>query len=229
MTGRQKERERMVRIQIAGRGVTDARVLSAMRSVERGNFVPAHEADLAYADRPLPIGAGQTISQPYVVALMVEVMQLEGGEKVLEVGAGSGYAAAVLSRIAHEVFAIERIESLAAMAKANLARGGYGNVHVRHSDGTRGWPEEAPFDAILVSAGAPALPDALKGQLTIGGRLVIPVGDEPHRQTLIRLTRTGPEAYLQENLGEVRFVPLIGAQGWSDAAENPPDKANEGD
>ncbi len=215
MTDETEDRQEMVERQIARRGIRDPLVLKAMAQVPRTCFVPRELAQSAYLDRPLPIGAGQTISQPYVVALMIEAMQLKGDEKVLEVGAGSGYAAAVLGRIAHEVYAIERIASLARLAKKNLAQAGCKNVHIKHDDGTQGWPEKAPFGGILVSAGAPALPQALKQQLSVGGRLVIPVGDDPHAQSLLRVTRTDADAFTQEDLGEVRFVPLIGAQGWA--------------
>jgi len=210
----EEDRRNMVEHQIAARGISDPRVLGAMSDVPRTCFVPTDLAASAYHDGPLPIGEGQTISQPYVVALMVEAMQLVGGEKVLEVGAGSGYAAAVLARIAREVYAIERIASLAEMAKQNLKRVGCENVHVLHADGSGGWPSAAPFDAILVSAGAPEVPEALKNQLAIGGRLVIPVGDDPRAQTLLRVTRKRGAKFTQEDLGGVRFVPLIGAQGW---------------
>ena len=203
---------------IESRGVRDPLVLAAMRAVPRGLFVlPGTEAE-AYEDRPLPIGEGQTISQPFIVAFMIEALALKGGEKVLEVGAGSGYAAAVLARIAARVFAIERVASLAELAQSNLAEAGIENVEVRHADGTKGWREEAPFDAILVSAGAPSVPRALQDQLAIGGRLVVPVGADPHAQTLVRVTRRSETDFTTEDLGAVRFVPLIGAHGWPDAA-----------
>jgi protein-L-isoaspartate(D-aspartate) O-methyltransferase len=211
---RKKNRERMVEEQILARGVRDKRVLNAMRKVRREAFVPENLKNLAYEDRPLPIAAAQTISQPYIVAYMIEALVLEDGDKVLEIGAGSGYAAAVLAEIAGEVFAIERIGQLAEMAAANLSKEGYENVHVLHADGTIGWIEEAPFDAILVSAGAPELPAALKKQLAIGGRMVIPVGTDPRAQELIRITRVDEDVYDREDLADVRFVPLIGKEGW---------------
>ena len=163
-----KRRERMVVEQIAARGVRDRRVLSAMLKVRREAFVPPEERDRAYDDAPLPIAANQTISQPYVVAYMIEALALKGGEKALEIGAGSGYAAAVLAEIADEVYAVERVAELARNATARLAAEGYDNVHIRRADGTRGWVEHAPFDAILVSAGAPSVPLALRGQLAAG-------------------------------------------------------------
>ncbi len=214
------QRQRMVTRQIHARGVRDPRVLAAMGKVRREAFVPAHMRDLAYADTPLPIAAEQTISQPYIVAYMIEALTLQGGEKVLEIGAGSGYAAAVLAEIAAEVYTIERIGVLAEEAGAHLADEGYDNVHVLHADGTRGWAEAAPFDAILVSAGAPEVPETLKSQLAIGGRMVLPVGRDPRAQELIRITRREAGAFDREDLADVRFVPLIGEEGWE--AEEPP-------
>jgi protein-L-isoaspartate(D-aspartate) O-methyltransferase len=203
-------RERMVARQVSARGVRDPLVLEAMQTVPREAFVPRRLRSRAYADAPLPIGAGQTISQPYIVAFMVEALQLKGGEKVLEIGAGSGYASAVLAEIAREVYAIERIAKLADRAAATLADDGYANVHVKHGDGTHGWPDAAPFDAILVSAGAPSVPPALKEQLKIGGRLVIPVGPTRFVQELIRITRRNETSFVSENLADVCFVPLVG-------------------
>lgn len=210
----ERARERMVERQIQARGVHDPRVLAAMRAVPRERFVADDVRDDAYEDRPLPIGAGQTISQPYIVAVMIEALRLAGGEKVLEVGAGSGYAAAVLGQIASEVWTIERLDELAGIARANLAAADCRNVHVLHGDGTQGWAKAAPYDAILVSAGAPDVPGPLLAQLAIGGRLVVPVGASPHRQTLVRVTRTGEADYTREQLGDVSFVPLIGKDGW---------------
>ncbi|MDX2202384.1 MAG: protein-L-isoaspartate(D-aspartate) O-methyltransferase [Hyphomicrobiaceae bacterium] len=208
--------EDFVERQIASRGVRDPLVLAAMRAVPREVFVPAAQRHRAYQDRPLPIGEDQTISQPYIVAFMIEALGLKGGEKVLEVGAGSGYAAAVLSKIAGTVFAIERIAALAELAKANLAGAGCSNVTVRHADGTQGWPEEAPFDAILVSAGAPEVPPSLMHQLALGGRLVIPVGKDPGAQHLLCVTRTAADAWRRTDIADVRFVPLIGKEAWDD-------------
>ena len=186
----------------------------------REAFVGAEMRPYATDDGPLPIGEGQTISQPYIVALMVEALGIGPEDRVLEVGAGSGYAAAVLASIAAEVFAVERHGALAEAARARLAALGFDRVTVRAGDGTAGWPEEAPFDAILVSAGG-AVPPALKRQLALGGRLVIPVG-EGRVQQLTRITRTGEEAWREEALGDVRFVPLVGRAGWG---ESPPDPA----
>ena len=210
-------RNNMVELQVAARGVRSTLVLDAMRDVRREDFLPEEMREFAYEDAPLPIAEGQTISQPYIVALMAEALLLEGGEKVLEIGTGSGYAAAVLSRIAGEVYSIERIGQLAERAAHVLADKGYGNVHVRHGDGTRGWPEAAPFDAITVAAGGPEVPQALKRQLRIGGRLVIPVGEDPRLQELVRVTRLSEEEYRTEELLDVRFVPLVGEEGWSRA------------
>ena len=209
-------RERMVREQLAARGMGDRRVLDAMREVPREAFVSPDFQTEAYEDCPLPIGEGQTISQPYVVALMIEAAGLRPGDRALEVGAGSGYAAAVMSRLAGSVFAIERHPALAEAARQRLTALGYGNVDLRAGDGTRGWPEAAPFDAIIVSAGGPDTPPALKAQLAIGGRLVIPVGTTEREQTLRKITRVGESDYAEEDLGAVSFVPLIGEAGWGD-------------
>ncbi len=207
-------RDRMVAEQIAARGVRDPRVLAAMRSVHREAFVPADMRHLAYEDTPLPIAAGQTISQPYIVAFMVEALALGGDEKVLEIGAGSGYAAAVLANLADEIYTVERVAELARHAARCLREEGYNNVHVREADGTRGWIEQAPFDAIVVSAGAPVIPESLKSQLAVGGRMVIPVGTDKRAQELIRITRQPDGNFTREDLADVRFVPLIGEQGW---------------
>jgi len=204
----------MVQRQIAGRGVRSEKVLDAMRKVPRERFLPKGEGVWAYDDNPLPIGDGQTISQPYVVAYMTEALLLEGGEKVLEVGTGSGYAAAILAEIAAEVYTIERIEGLATMASQVLDDLGYANVHVRHGDGTLGWPEQAPFDGIVVTAAGPKAPQTLKQQLKIGGRLVIPVGESKWYQQVVRITRVAEAEFETEDLLPVRFVPLIGEEGW---------------
>jgi len=205
-------RQWMVESQIKRRGVTDPRVLAAMGKVPRHRFVPHHLGEQSYNDYPLPIGEDQTISQPYIVALMTDALELTGQEKVLELGTGSGYQAAVLAELAAQVFSIERIPSLARTAEHILAGLGYTNVTVRVSDGTMGWPEEAPFDAILVTAGSPQVPPPLVEQLAVGGRLVIPVGDK-YTQTLTRVRRT-PEGLKHEYLGGCRFVKLIGRHGW---------------
>jgi protein-L-isoaspartate(D-aspartate) O-methyltransferase len=212
------ERDRMVAGEIAARGVEDPLVLDAMRAVPREDFVPADLAEYAYEDGPLPIGHGQTISQPYIVAVMTAAARVRPGDRVLEIGTGSGYGAAVLSKIAGEVYTVERIEGLADSASDRLAALGYGNVHVRWGDGTLGWAEHAPYDAIIVTAGGPMVPRALLDQLKPGGRLVMPLGSEPRAQRLIRRTRSGPETYTQDDLEWVAFVPLIGEQGWPVAA-----------
>ena len=208
-------REAMVERQIAARGIRDPHVLAAFREVPREAFVPDNLAEFAYDDGPLPIAEGQTISQPYIVAAMIEGAGIAPGDKVLEVGAGSGYAAAVIARIADDVFAIERHKPLADAAELRLARLGYSNVTVIAGDGSGGLPDEAPFDAILVAARGAEVPDALKRQLKLGGRLVIPVGSEAV-QTLCRITRTGEDSWDSDDLGAVRFVPLIGAHGLSE-------------
>lgn len=212
--GFEGRRRAMVKYQVAGRGIQDARVLEAMARVPREAFVPEHLADEAYEDHPLPIGHGQTISQPYIVALMAEALALTGRERVLDIGTGSGYAAAVLASLALEVYSIERIPELARQARDNLDKAGFSQVHVACGDGTLGWPEAAPFDGICVAAGAPAVPETLKQQLAIGGRLVIPVGSEHTGQQLILITRRSDTDYQREDFGEVRFVPLLGEEGW---------------
>ena len=214
MTDYSRLREQMVQRQIARRGVRSENVLNAMRKVPRERFLPGEQQALAYDDAPLPIGRGQTISQPFIVAYMTEALALDGGEKVLEIGTGSGYAAAVLAEIAADVYTIERIEGLAIMSRKVLADLGYQNVHVRQGDGTLGWPEQAPFDGIVVTAGGPDVPESLKHQLKIGGRLVIPVGTSTWYQELVRVTRVSADEFDTENLVPVRFVPLIGEEGW---------------
>jgi len=206
-------RRNMVDSQIAGRGIRSRAVIDAMGHVRREEFVPAHLAKHAYEDNPLPIEEHQTISQPYIVALMIEALELNGTERVLEIGTGSGYAAAVLGEIAREVYTIERLPGLAQTARARLAAHGCDNIHVRCGDGTLGWPEEAPFAAIVVAAGGPEVPEALREQLEIGGRLVIPVGSTMGHQTLLRITRIGEKEYRSKDLGGVRFVPLVGKPG----------------
>jgi protein-L-isoaspartate(D-aspartate) O-methyltransferase len=186
-----------------------------MRGVPRELFVSDELRERAYDDTPLGIGEGQTISQPYIVAVMAEAARIRAGDRVLEVGTGSGYAAAILSRVASEVFTIERHPVLARTAEQRLARHGYDNVHVLCGDGTRGWPEHAPYDAIVVAAAGPALPSALLAQLAVGGRLVIPVGTSQRLQRLVRVVRTSSDGFTEEDLGAVSFVPLIGAEGWT--------------
>ena len=203
-------RDEMVEKAVFRRGVRSELVLNAMRAVPREAFLPDQLREFAYQDSPLPIEEGQTISQPYIVAFMTEALALQGGERILEIGAGSGYAAAVLSRIAGDVYTVERIGQLAEKAASTLADLGYHNVHVRHEDGTKGWPEHAPYDGIVVAAGGPEIPESLKEQLKIGGRLVIPIGRDPRVQELVRVTRISEKRYDREDLADVRFVPLIG-------------------
>ncbi len=200
-------RDAMVRQQIEARGVHHRPTLEAMRKVPRHEFVPPGQRAGAYADHPLPIGHRQTISQPYIVAFMTEALDLEAGDRVLEVGTGSGYQAAVLAEIVEEVYTIEIVEPLARESGERLKRLGYTNVHVRAGDGYRGWPERAPFDAIIVTAAAPRIPEALKEQLASGGRLIIPVGDDV--QELRLLTRRG-DRFEEKSVLPVRFVPMTG-------------------
>jgi protein-L-isoaspartate(D-aspartate) O-methyltransferase len=221
MTSIAARRKEMVERDIAARGVRDQLVLDAMGKVPRELFLPARLRDLAYGDSPLPIGGAQTISQPYIVALMAEALELKGGEKILEIGTGSGYAAAVLSEIAGEVYTVERLGQLAETAAVRLADLGYANVHILHGDGTRGWPDHAPFDAIVVAAGGPRVPESLKSQLKVGGRLVIPVGTDRCGQELVRLTRVSDNEYRSEDLADVRFVPLLGEEGWATGKQRP--------
>ena len=215
------ERMQMVRAQIAARGVCNPAVLEAMRGVPREAFLPAELSEFAYQDTPLPIAGGQTISQPYIVALMIESVEPKAGDRALEIGTGSGYAAAVLSRVVSEVYTVERHEQLAKLASERLSDLGYKNVKVLHADGTLGWAEHAPYDVILVTAGGPQVPKPLLEQLAIGGRLIIPVGETARLQRLVRVTRTGREQFDDEDLGEVRFVPLIGAEGWDPGVAKP--------
>jgi protein-L-isoaspartate(D-aspartate) O-methyltransferase len=207
-------RDLMVDRQIASRGVRSKLVLDAMRSVPREQFLPRDLWEFAYQDSPLPIEQDQTISQPYIVAMMVEALALKGGEKVLEIGTGSGYAAAILARIAGSVYTVERIGQLAEKSAAKLAELGFGNVHVLHADGTRGWAEHAPYDAIVVAAGGREVPESLKAQLKIGGRLVVPVGPDRRDQELLRVTRVSEHEFETQDLADVRFVPLLGEEGW---------------
>ena len=207
------QRDRMVERQIAARGVRDPAVLAAMRSVPRERFLPPTWRSSPTRTAPCPSTQGQTISQPFIVALMTEALRLGPDDRVLEIGTGSGYAAAVLARIAREVYTIERHAELAETARNRLQELGFHNVFVRHGDGTLGWPEHAPYDAIVVTAGGPRIPEPLLAQLAPGGRLVIPVGEEK-AQELVRVTRRADGSLEREELGGVRFVPLIGAEGW---------------
>jgi protein-L-isoaspartate(D-aspartate) O-methyltransferase len=223
MTDPSDLRQRMVERQLKARGIRNASVLKAMGEVPRERFVPERLAEFAYEDGPLPIGEGQTISQPFIVALMIEAADVGPGDRVLEVGAGSGYAAAAISRIASEVYAIERHPSLAQEAQRRLLELGYDNVAILAGDGSGGLPDKAPFDAILVAAGGDHVPEPLKRQLNVGGRLVVPVGGE-EMQSLCCVTRTGEDEWSQEDLGGVRFVPLIGAHGrWEDGSRSASD------
>lgn len=205
----ERRRLRMVGRDIVGQGISDRRVVHAMSTVRRHRFVPEELAFEAYENRPLPIGAGQTVSQPYIVALMAEAAEIAPRDRVLEIGTGSGYGAAVLGCLAGEVWTIERHEELAGPAQEALQAEGMGNVHVVTGDGTRGWPAAAPFDAILVTAAGPEVPPALLDQLADGGRLIMPVGRRNRTQTLVRIRRSG-DRINSESLGPVRFVPLVG-------------------
>lgn len=216
MAGFAAEREKMIREQIAGRGIEQAAILDAFRAVPREQFVSEGVRQFAYEDGPLPIEAGQTVSQPYIVALMISAAGIAPGARVLEIGAGSGYAAAVMSRIAREVIALERHSELVELARERMARLGFGNVRIIEGDGTGGLPSEAPFEAILCSASGSHVPDALRRQLRVGGLLVMPLGAPDSVQRLVKVTRRGDELFEQEDLGPVRFVPLIGAHGWAD-------------
>ena len=210
-----KQRRRMVESQIRARGIREPRVLKAMETVPRHLFVNEALRDQAYNDSPLPIDGGQTISQPYIVALMTEAMELTASDKVLEIGTGSGYQTAILAELADHVFSIDRVAPLANAARKLLESLNYFNVAIRVGDGTYGWREEAPFNAIIVTAGAPDVPKTLVEQLAIGGRLVIPVGSR-HSQDLIKLTRLSEDIndVKKEDLGGCRFVDLIGEYGW---------------
>jgi protein-L-isoaspartate(D-aspartate) O-methyltransferase len=210
-----KQRKKMVESQIRARGVRDPRVLAAMETVPRHLFVNEALRDQAYNDNPLPIDGGQTISQPYIVALMTEAMELTGKDKILEIGTGSGYQTVILAELADHVFSIDRVATLANAARKLLESLNYFNVAIRVGDGTYGWREEAPFDAVIVTAGAPDIPKTFVEQLGVGGRLVIPVGGR-HSQALIRLTRLSDDVsdVKKEDLGGCRFVDLIGEYGW---------------
>jgi len=208
-------RRRMVEEQLRARGVRDPKVLHAFLRVPRHLFVDEAMWDRAYGDYPLPIGEGQTISQPYTVAFMTQALRLQGDEKVLEVGSGSGYQTAILLEIVRQVFAVERISSIAKKSQKLLESLGYTNFVLRVGDGSRGWPEYAPFDAVLVAAAAPAVPNSLKKQLETGGRIVIPIGDR-YVQTMIRVTKISEDEFKEEDLGGFRFVSLVGAEGWED-------------
>ena len=211
--GENAEAERMVKLQIENRDITDERLLAAMRTVPRHVFVPPGSRTAAYGDFPIPIGHGQTISQPYMVAFMTQSLCLTGSEKVLEIGTGSGYQTAILALLAGSVFTVERIPALGAMAERAVRGLHIQNVFFKTGDGGPGWPEEAPFDRILVTAAAPSVPALLRGQLADNGILVVPVGDWRRSQVLVIVTRTGGSFTTQESIG-CRFVPLIGEGGF---------------
>jgi protein-L-isoaspartate(D-aspartate) O-methyltransferase len=217
MTDFASEREAMVERQLRRRGITQPVILDAFRAVPREAFIGDEYAHLAYGDHPLPIEADQTISQPYIVALMIEAAAIKAGEAVLEVGSGSGYAAAVISRIADRVIGIERQHDLVEVARERLRRLGYDNVELVEGDGTKGWPDGAPYDAILAAASGSHVPQPLLDQLRPGGRLVMPIGEPGEVQRLVRVTKDEHGLLQQSDLGAVRFVPLIGEQGWKDA------------
>lgn len=208
------QRQQMVEQQLRARGIHDSAVLEAMNRVPRETFVAPEFESSAYNDSPLPIDANQTISQPYIVALMTQALELKAGERVLEIGTGSGYAAAVLAEIVDTVYTLERHATLAKSAGERLANLGYDQIHVITGDGSCGLPEKAPFDAIVVAAAAPEVPTALKQQLAINGRLVIPSGSTLAVQKLLRIRRVDVDDFQQEELTDVRFVPLIGKSAW---------------
>jgi protein-L-isoaspartate(D-aspartate) O-methyltransferase len=208
------QRQRLVDTELRNEGIRSEAVLQAMRAVPREEFVPEELQEFAYRNAPLPIEGGQTISQPLIVAIMTEALELEPNDRVLEIGTGSGYAAAVLSKLVKEVFSVERIPELAKISTERLRRLGFSNVRVLLGDGTLGWPEQAPFDAIVVTAAGPIVPPALLEQLREGGRLVMPIGDARYSQELIRVIRQEKGHFQRENLGGVRFVPLVGEGGW---------------
>jgi len=216
MTDFTKEREAMVERHLRRRGITEQPILDAFLAVPREAFISEDYAHLAYGDHPLPIEAGQTISQPYIVGLMIQAAGIGPGDNVLEVGAGSGYAAAVISRIAGKVIGIERQHDLVEVARERLERLGYDNVEIVEGDGTRGWPNAAPYDAILAAASGSHVPDSLVAQLAEGGSLVMPVGDPGWGQKLVKVTKAAGGRLNQEDLCGVRFVPLIGEEGWSE-------------
>jgi protein-L-isoaspartate(D-aspartate) O-methyltransferase len=208
------QREEMVERQLRRRGITQTTILDAFRAVPREEFVSHGFAHLAYGDHPLPIEADQTISQPYIVALMIEAAGIEPGDKVLEVGSGSGYAAAVIGQIASQVVGIERQHELVEIARDRLRRLGYDTVEIVEGDGTKGWPEGAPYDAVLAAASGSHVPQPLLDQLRPGGRLVMPIGEAGDVQKLVRVTKDERGLLQLSDLGAVRFVPLIGVEGW---------------
>jgi protein-L-isoaspartate(D-aspartate) O-methyltransferase len=211
------EREAMVERQLRRRGITEPHILDAFRAVPREAFVSEAHAHLAYGDHPLPIEAEQTISQPYIVALMIQAARIGAGDRVLEVGSGSGYAAAVISRIAERVVGIERQHQLVGVARERLRRLGYENVEIVEGDGTKGWPDAAPYNTVMAAASGSHVPQPLIDQLAPGGRIVMPLGSPRWVQELVKVTKGPGDKLIRENLGGVRFVPLIGEEGWKDA------------
>ena len=207
-------RKQLVEGELRVAGICDERVLSAISTIPREVFCEDSEREYAYENRPLPIPCGQTISQPYIVALMTEALECHPDDRVLEIGTGSGYAAAVLAQLVDRVYTIERHSALAENASTRFQSLGYDNIHVRVGDGTRGWPEHAPFDGIVITAAGPKIPPSLKQQLKTGGRLVMPLEEAPGTQQLIKITRTSHETFRREELGPVRFVPLIGEEAF---------------
>ena len=207
-------RANMILTQLKERGISDTVVLEAMNTIPREAFVGTAHKEMAYHDSPLPIPANQTISQPYVVALMISLLALKPEHRVLEIGTGSGYAAAILSRLVKTVYTIERHQKLIDYAQECLRTIGCQNIFIHHGDGTQGWPKHAPYDGIIVAAGGPTIPTALRQQLAIGGRLIMPVGNQQRRQDLIRLTRISQDQFRKRNFGPVAFVPLVGTEGW---------------
>ncbi|MFH0967520.1 MAG: protein-L-isoaspartate(D-aspartate) O-methyltransferase [Methanobacteriota archaeon] len=212
--GRVRERSEMVNTQLRSRGIKNLDVLRAMSTIPRHMFAPKHLSDEAYADHPLPIGHDQTISQPYIVAQMTELLSPVKGDNILEIGTGSGYQAAIISAIGARVISLERLAVVADLARENLRNAGIETVTVHVSDGTLGWPDGAPYDGIIITAATPQIPVPLMSQMAVGGRLIAPVGP-PQIQDLVRLTRTN-DGYQEERFGSVRFVPLIGEYGWKD-------------
>lgn len=208
-----QERHHMVLYQLASRGIKNSAVLTAMEKVPRHHFVPAALQHIAYSDSPLPIGEEQTISQPYIVALMAEYANITPQGRLLEIGTGSGYSAAVLAEMCTTVYTVERLASLSLTAQRHLQELGYTNISCLVGDGTLGWPDHAPYDSIIVTAGAPAVPETLRSQLAIGGTLIIPVGDST-LQHLIKIYRHSADKYTEQQIEAVRFVPLIGKEGW---------------
>ncbi|MCW3489700.1 protein-L-isoaspartate(D-aspartate) O-methyltransferase [Dethiobacter alkaliphilus] len=206
--------EQMITTQLMARGIRDERVLNAMRKVPRHEFVAAGKEEYAYADAALPVGHGQTISQPFMVALMTQALQLQGNEKVLEIGTGTGYQTAILAELAKTVYTVEKVSQLSEEAQVRLEHFGYDNVHYRIGDGTKGWPDNAPYDAMIVTAGGPLVPPSLYDQLAMGGRMVIPTGERKFQDLLlVSKTEDGKEVI---SLGKCGFVPLLGEEGWED-------------